>query len=84
MASKYCGGEEEEWEVTSVRRFHRLKESMSRSATNANCLHQTYTNQVEFLIYYFAHGHLLNGSIPQSSGKQEISSGQHRLFYQIG
>ena len=62
MASKYCGGEEEEWEVTSVRRFHRLKESMSRSATNANGLHRTYTNQVEFLIHYPAYGHSLNGA----------------------
>ena len=39
----------------------RLK-STSRSATSVNGLHRTYTNQVEFLIHYPAHGHSFNGA----------------------
>ena len=30
MASKYCGGEEEEWEVVNVRRFHELEQSLPK------------------------------------------------------
>ena len=30
MASQHCGGEEEKWEVASVCRFHRLKQSLSK------------------------------------------------------
>ena len=36
--------------------------NMLGSATNANGLRRAYTNQGEFLIYYPAHDHLLNGA----------------------
>ena len=62
---------------------------MLESVINANGLRRAYTNQGESLIRYLAQaicsmGLRHCGTIPQSSGKQEISPGRHKLFYEVG